>query len=418
MIAKIFGTILSKVLTAGIGFLVVILTTKELGSAARGEIALMLLNISIIGLFQGIFNGSSLIYLTPRHSFSPLLLISNLYTILLGIGLTYLLWAVHLVEANQLNFLLFLSFFQGLLTTSQSLLLGKEKIVYYNYLEIFKTLTLISAILVSFYIYRTINLEVVFYAYLISYIVPFLIGFYWLIPFFKAKKQETNLRLIVVDSLKYGFQIQLNNISQMINYRFSFFLIEKLKGKAELGVFSVALSLSEAIWIICKSIATFQYSKLVNTTDRTEQKRITLLSLHLSFYATLPLIVLLLLLPDSFFNLLFGKDFDSLKIILLALSLGILELSYFTIINHYFTGIGKNKINVIGSIIGNTVTIIACSFLIPILGSFGAGLATSLTYLFMLIYLVLQFKKESQVSILELLPSLSSIRTVLKNRSL
>jgi O-antigen/teichoic acid export membrane protein len=290
--------------------------------------------------------------------------------------------------------------------------------VYYNYLEIFKTLTLISAILVSFYIYRTINLEVVFYAYLISYIVPFVIGFYWLIPFFKAKKQETNLRLIVVDSLKYGFQIQLNNISQMINYRFSFFLIEKLKGKAELGVFSVALSLSEAIWIICKSIATFQYSKLVNTTDRTEQKRITLLSLHLSFYATLPLIVLLLLLPDSFFNLLFGKDFDSLKIILLALSLGILELSYFTIINHYFTGIGKNKINVIGSIIGNTVTIFACSFLIPILGSFGAGLATSLTYLFMLIYLVLQFKKESQVSILELLPSLLSIRTVLKNRSL
>jgi len=417
MLLKVLGTIFSKIFTTGIGFVVVILTTNELGSAARGDIALMLLNISIIGLFQGVFNGSSLIYLTPRHSFTPLFFISNFYTILIGIVLTYILWAVQLVEIHQLDLLLLLILFQGLLTTSQSFMLGKEKIVIFNYLEIIKTLVLISCLLLFFYVYNKISLYAVFIAYLISYIVPFIMSFYWLFPFFKGKKGNAKPNTIMIESFKYGIQIQLTNFSQMINYRFSFFLIEKLKGKSELGVFSVALSLAEAIWIVCKSISTFQYSKLVNSNDKNEQKRITLISLHLSFFATLPLIFILLLLPNSFYSLVFGKEFHSLKIILYALSFGVLELSYFTIINHYFTGLGKNKINIIGSIIGNIATIIGCYILIPILGLLGAGIATTITYLIMMIYLLYKFKTESGALVREIIPSLKTIKKVLIDRS-
>lgn len=411
MLQKVLGTILSKVFTTGIGFLIVIITSKELGSSARGEIALMLLNISIIGLIQGIFNGSSLTFLTPRYSFLKLTLVSNLFSILLSILLSTFFLGIHLIEKDHFNFLLILSLFQGALTSSQSLLLGKEKIVSFNYLEIIKSITLIGTLLMYFYVYKTISIEVTFYAYLASYGLPFFISILWLIPLFSQPNSERNsTSTLISDFFKFGFQIQLNNISQMINYRFCFFLIEKLKGKSELGIFSVAISISEAIWIVCKSIATFQYSRLVNTEDVHEKKRITLVSLHLSFLATFPLIVILLLLPTNFFTFIFGMDFNDLRPILFSLSFAVLELSYFTIINHYFTGIGLNKLNILGSIIGNITTVISGILLVPYLGSIGAGIATSISYFIMLIYLVYQFKKQSKIKFRELVPSIGSLK--------
>ncbi len=411
MLLKVLGTILSKVFTTGIGFLIVIITSKELGSSARGEIALMLLNISIIGLIQGIFNGSSLTFLTPRYSFLKLTLVSNLFSILLSLLLTTFFLGIHLIEEDHFNFLLILSLFQGALTSSQSLLLGKEKIASFNYLEIIKSITLIGTLLMCFYVYGTISIEVTFYAYLASYSLPFFISLFWLIPLCSQTNSETNsTSTLISDFFKFGFQIQLNNISQMINYRFCFFLIEKLKGKSELGIFSVAISISEAIWIVCKSIATFQYSRLVNTDDVHEKKRITLLSLHLSFLATFPLIVILLFLPTNFFTFLFGTDFNNLRPILFSLSIAVLELSYFTIINHYFTGIGLNKLNILGSVIGNVTTVISGILLVPILGSIGAGIATSISYFIMLIYLVYQFKKQSKTKFREMVPSIGSLK--------
>lgn len=411
MLLKVIGTILSKVFTTGIGFLIVIITSKELGSSARGEIALMLLNISIIGLIQGIFNGSSLTFLTPRYSFLKLTLVSNLFSILLSFLLTTFFLGIQLIEENQFNFLLILSLFQGGLTSSQSLLLGKEKIASFNYLEIIKSITLISTLLMYFYVYGSISIELTFYAYLASYSLPFFISFIWLIPLFsKINAEAKSTSTLIYDFFKFGFQIQLNNISQMINYRFCFYLIEKLKGKSELGIFSVAISISEAIWIVCKSIATFQYSRLVNTEDVHEKKRITLVSLHLSFLATFPLIIILLLLPTNFFTFLFGMDFINLRPILLSLSIAVLELSYFTIINHYFTGIGQNKLNIFGSIIGNVTTVLSGVLLVPYLGSIGAGIATSISYCIMLIYLVYQFKKQSKSKFIELVPSIGSLK--------
>jgi hypothetical protein len=215
MLLKVLGTILSKVFTTGIGFLIVIITSKELGSSARGEIAIMLLNISIVGLIQGIFNGSSLIYLTPRYSFLKLTLFAN----------ASFLWWIELVEDQHYFLLLILSLFQGLLTSSQSLLLGKEKISHFNYLEILKSITLIGSLLLFFYFSGNITLDTTFYAYLISYCLPFFVSIFWLFPLSQtAVKKETSASLMR-DFFQFGFQIQLNNISQMINYRFCFFLI-------------------------------------------------------------------------------------------------------------------------------------------------------------------------------------------------
>ena len=416
MLLKILSTVFSKVFTAGIGFIVVIITARALGAAVRGDIALLLLNISIIGLFQGIFNGSVLVYLTPKFSFIKLFFLTNLVSIGLAIGLPYLMAASYLLEASQVNTLIVLTALQGLLTTSQSLLLGKEKIQQFNLLEIIKSSVLLISIIYFFWKMNDISLVSVIYSYALSYIIPLVFSFFQILKYFKLEPLETienkGDKSILSSLLKYGFEMQINIISHMINYRFCFYIIEKWKGKDALGVFSIALSLCEVVWIIAKSISTFQYSKIVNTTDSEEQRKLTIHSLQLSLLATIPPLAILLVLPDSLFTFIFGDEFGSIRTVLFSLSLGVIFLSIFTIINHYFSGIGKNKPNIIGSFIGNIVIVSLSLILIPTWGNIGAGIATSATYLVILAYIVYRFMRRTKTTFIELIPTPSSVKSL------
>lgn len=415
MLLKILSTVFSKVFTAGIGFIVVIITARALGAAVRGDIALLLLNISIIGLFQGIFNGSVLIYLTPKFSFFKLFFLTNLLSIGFAIGLPYLMVATNLLELSQVNTLILLTALQGLLTTSQSLLLGKEKIQQFNLLEIIKSSVLLVSIVYFFWSMNDVSLESVIYGYALSYIIPLVFSFFQILKYFKSEPIENKKEKSMLSSLlKYGFEIQINNISHMINYRFCFYIIEKWKGKDALGIFSIALSLCEVIWIIAKSISTFQYSKIVNTTDAESQRKLTIHSLQLSLLATIPPLVILIVLPSSLFAFIFGDEFGSIRKVLFSLSLGVIFLSVFTIINHYFSGIGKNKPNIIGSFIGNVVVVSLCLILIPTWGNIGAGIATSATYLVILAYIVYRFMRHTKTTFTELIPSPSSVKSLLR----
>lgn len=387
----------------------------NLGASIRGDIALIILNISIIGLFQGIFNGSALVYLTPRFPFLKLFLLTNLLSTILAIILPFGMIMIDLIPSEQQNEIILLSIIQGLLTTSQSLLLGKEKIHLFNLLEIIKSSILFICVIVFFWGFNNVTLEAVILAYLISFTVPFIISLIPVLLSVYDQPQKISDKNIFKSLLKYGFEIQINNISQMINYRFCFYIIEKWKGKDALGVFSIALSLCEAIWIISKSISTFQYSKIVNSTDPREHKKLTVQSIQLAFIFTLPALITLILLPTSVFTAIFGDDFHSLKLVLYSLSMGIIAFSIFSIINHYFSGVGKNKVNITASILGNIIVITSCMILIPVFGNVGAGIATSVTYLAILLYLAYKFMKDSASSFKELSPTKSNLKSLIED---
>jgi len=134
----------------------------------------------------------------------------------------------------------------------------------------------------------------------------------------------------------------------------------------------------------------------------------------LSLLATIPPLAILLVLPDSLFAFIFGEEFGSIRTVLFSLSLGVIFLSIFTIINHYFSGIGKNKPNIIGSFIGNIVVISSCLMLIPIWGNIGAGIATSVTFLVILAYIVYRFMRHTKTTFTELIPSRSSVKSLIR----
>lgn len=91
MFRKILETIFSKGFTAVCNLLILLITAKYLGAYGRGEMAVIVLGITIVGIFQNIFSGAVLTYLAPRFQLIRLLATASLWNLLMAFILPFIL---------------------------------------------------------------------------------------------------------------------------------------------------------------------------------------------------------------------------------------------------------------------------------------------------------------------------------------
>ena len=394
MLIKIFGTVFSKTFASVANFLIVILTAKYLGAGARGEIALVVLSVSIVSLFQAIIGGSALTFFAANQSLKRLLTIALSWSFVLGVIISLTLSFSQLIQSDLVLELLLISIPQGVVLIFQSILIGRKRITEYNILEFTRSATLVITICIVILGLGKEELSWIYASYVIANVSTVGLGAYFMGQLSRIESNTTYVELSK-KLFRFGIQVQLNNIAQMFNYRFVYFVIEKWKGLEVLGIFSVAISIAETLWIICKSIATFQTSILVNTTDKLKQATSTIAFAKMSTAFTFVALVMLLLIPESFFVSVFGEEFAPIKQINFYFAPAILFLSFFAIINHYFYSIDRNKINIYAALVGNALTLIFALYLIKSHDLIGAAVTYSITYFGMLIFIVVYFLRIS-----------------------
>jgi len=413
MFRKIVETIFSKGFTALCNLLILLITAKYLGPHGRGEMAIFVLGISIVGIIQNIFSGSILTYLTPKYAIRHLIVLASMWNIFISCTVPFILVYFDLFPAIHTYDLINLSLLLGSVSLLQNILLGMEAINKQNLIEITKAFTSALFLLLFIVVFQVHTLQSVIDSFYWSYSITLGIS----IIFIRVHPRSIHtVSLSVRELMRYffsfGVQMQLNNISQMINYRFCYYLIEKKIGLSALGIFSVTTSLIEVVWIICKSISAIHYSKSVNLNQTDQRIRLTQKLSKMSLLLTLPAILGLLLIPNDIFSWLFGKDFTNFKVLFISLAPGALFLAVFTIFNHHFSGIGKNMINLKASVLGNVITICVGLFTIDSVGMLSGGIATSLGYASMFIYLLIQFNNMYQLPYSWLRISKREVKTI------
>ena len=410
MLTKIFGTIFSKTFASIANFLIVILTAKILGAGARGEIAIFVLSVSIVGIFQAIIGGSALTYFAPKESVKKLLIISISWIIPIGFLASLILSLFDLLKIDTLFFVIGVSILQGFMLILQNILVGRKQIRHFNVLEFLRAASLLLFVLLILLDSDLITndnfseIEMIYLAYGMANTITITLGVFYL-----KRLPKLNSAYKTIDLSKqiflFGIKVQVTNISQIFNYRFVYFVIEKFKGVEVLGVFSVAISIAETIWIISKSISTYQTSVLLNTKDLLEQKLKTINFSKMSLAFTSLATFLLLLIPAKFYLFIFGPEFKEIKTIILFFTPAILFLSFFGILNRYFYCINRNGLNIYSSIFGNILTILFALFLIKYFGVNGAAVTYSLVNFGMMFFVLIQFRKISQMRFSSFLPN-------------
>lgn len=410
MLYKIIETIITKGFTSFCNLLILLMTTNYLGAEGRGEMAIVILGISIVAIFQNIFSGSAITYFTPKFEAKKLIFIASVWNLIVSFSFPFLLVSLDLFPENYKWDLFFLSFFVGGIAISQNLLLGKEAVKKQNIIEIVKAFTTVLFLIVTFMWIGNHTLQSVILSLYGAYITGLIFAVFLLMPELKKKQANPVTLPILPQFFLIGLQMQLTNISQLINYRFCFYLVEKKLGLSALGIFSVATSLIEMVWIVCKSISNVHYSKFVNLRNKAQRVILTQKLSRVTLVLTLFLLIILLLIPNNLFEWIFGKEFNNLRSVLITMSPGALALAVYTIINHHFSGIRKHTINLTASILGNVFTIVVGILCVSQLQLLGAGIATSVGYLMMFGFLFFKFNKKYHLSFLWLSFNLKTIK--------
>lgn len=404
MLIKIIQTFIAKFMGSVLNFLLIIVTARFLGAEIRGEIALLVLAITYNNIFANLIGGSALVYLSPRNQLFSLYVPCFAWNIVTSVLGSFVLYALQLFPIEMIGHVIVLSMLAGIISIHSSILLGKEKIAASNIIAFLQTFVLVCSILIFIFILKYRDSFVFVASLYLSYSITLIISYFYIVKLIKIERLQ-NLKPIIAQFFKFGLQIQLAYILQMLNYRLSYLVLEKYYGKSELGIFSTAISIAEAVWLISKSISIIEYSKISNTDNSELQYKLTINFFKLSLIGTLLAVIPFVILPNDFFIMIFGQEFNNVKKIIIISLPGILSLALSTIFIHYFSGIGKNIYNTLSSGVGLIFTMAGCFILIPLYGSVGAAIVSNISYFASLVFIYIIFSKQNSFKIKDLMIS-------------
>jgi len=404
MFHKILHTFVTRFLVSLLNFFIVIITAHYLGASVRGSIAMLMLSVTIINIVNNIIGGSALVYLVPRNNLFRLLVPSYVWAVFSSVSISLLFYFLKIVELQYLSDLMIISFLSSVGAIQINVLLGKEKVKQNNWISLLQTFLLLASLMVIVFVAGENSFSSYLFSLYIGYGMTFIISSLLVIKYIEVAPMG-NISDLMKQFLRFGFQIQLAYILQLMNYRFSYYLLDKLFGKSEVGIYSIGISVAEAVWLISRSIAMVQYAKVSNTREKEISRKLSLSLVKLSFIGTLLLLFPVILFPKDGFAFIFGPAFRNIDEIVLWLSPGIIALAISTVFTHYFSGNGMNKINTFASGIGFVFTMIFCIVLIPRFGIKGAACSASISYVSSLIYLYVMFACETHFKPGDYLPN-------------
>jgi len=421
MLRKILSTTGTRALNALSGIVILWMATNELGKEAWGISGIILLNISLILLVVELMAGSGLVYFSSRYSLKSLLKISYSWMVMVIGGTALLFWMLSLfpklyqivVPEGYGIHILALSAINALHGFNMNVLLGHKKIAAFNSLFVLQfSLQLLS--MAGFIYFAGLKDERAFvYALYVSYLLPALVGWLLIAPFFKSgKSPATAAKANTI--LSYGSMTQLSSIAHIINKRLSYFFLKSMTGLGSVGIYNSGVQLTEGLRLIGQSISLVQFSEISNSNDKAASARLSITLMKFSVGLTTLALLVLIAIPRELFEWVFSKEFGDIKIVIFSLAPGVIALAANTIFSHYFSGTGQPRYNLYASLTGLAVTIPSLIILVPRFGLVGAGISASLAYSMAVVYQGWVFHKKTSTDFSDLLINRNDIRLFFK----
>ncbi|MEH6988331.1 flippase [Cytobacillus firmus] len=200
------------------------------------------------------------------------------------------------------------------------------------------------------------------------------------------------------ESFSFGFKAHFSNVLSFINYRADIYLISMFLNPAAVGLYGVAVSIAERLWIVSQSISSVLYPAISSSSDVDSKNKLTsVISRNVLFFSIIAGIVFYFA-SDLIFRLLFGEAYAESSDILKMLLPGIILFSVDRILSNDLAGRGKPELNMYTSIFTVASNIILNILLIPKVGIAGAAVSTSVTYSLSTLVKMILFKRETGVS--------------------
>jgi O-antigen/teichoic acid export membrane protein len=370
-----------------------------MGVETRGLINLFVLNLTVVHGINEIYTGYTLVYFIPRFDNGKIYKYGLVWILIISGLITSTYYFLQNEMRQYTLHLLLLSIILSWHSFNTVFLLAKEKIRAFNLLNFSQPLLLGSCLSFLIFVQGQRDLESYIIAFYVSLLVVLSISTVFVIRLLNISADHIKMPYHFSSILQNGTYNQLASLSHIFSNRFNFYL---LGNNVLVGLFGNASSLAESIWLISSSAAPIVLTKISNSKQQSNNAPMTLLIAKICFLLSLGFSILLLLIPNTLFIKALGQDFSDVKWLMLNLSPGILFISFATIISHFYSGVGNQKILLIANLSGLFITLSASYFLIKQFGLSGACYATNLSYFVAAMILTMKFMRDHHYSLLDL----------------
>ena len=382
MFRNIVITFFTRFFIAFSNLIIAVLLSNYLGATGRGEQSLIITSVSLIIVITSLIGTSSISYFLPRHPFSLLIIPSYIWVFITILVCFAVLPFFGMVPGQYTTDVCILSLLLSITNINVTVLIGHQKINAANILNFIQSFVTILVLIVCFVLFRDIRVDAYLNSLYAGYGAALAASFFFLAPYFTGFQRQPLAAW--KDALKnlvtFGFYNQVAAFIQILNLRLSYYILDSYFGKDDVGIYSNAVSIAESIWLISRSIATVQHSRIVNSSDNTWSLSLTSRLNLYNFALSLALLVILVCIPGSWYQFLFGEEFRDINRIIWTLSPGIIFFGIFLILGYYFSSTGRPHVNTIANLAGIVITLVMGFTLIPSNGTYGAGITASLSY--------------------------------------
>lgn len=410
MLKKILGTIGTRYLIAFLNLALIFMNAKILGVEGLGTVGLVMASVNIAMIVNGILAGNTIVYFLNRYSIGKLFIPAYLWTFI-GSGIAcYLMNLIGILPSGYAYPIYFLSVISSLVTANARFLLGKDRITGFNITTLLQGGLLFFVLLYFYFIAHKQEADSYIRGYYITNSIAFVASIYMLLPYFKREKEvgtdNKSLWTILKEMFTYGLWAGTDNLAEVLTSRLNYFLIQRFSGLASVGLLDAGTKISESVWNISRSIGLIEYSSIAQTTNKEEQRQITIQLFKLTFFAISFVSFCILLIPEWFYTqYLFSAEFIGIRKVITGLSIGIIALGCNSIFSNYFIGSGKIRFSTISSCIGLFTLLIAGYRLIPLYGVTGAAVSSSIAFIAMLSFSFISFCLLTRTRLYEFIPS-------------
>lgn len=411
MLKKILGTVGTRYVIALLNLALIFINAKVLGVQGVGLVGLILASINIAVIFNGIFSGNTLVYFMNRYPVQTLLWLAYGWTVAGSALACGFMQVTGLLPAGYALDIYLLAVLNSLVTANARFLLGKDDITGFNLTYMLQGGLLFFVLL---YFYYVVNKQDVG-AYLLGVYITngiALVASLCLLRSYLNKQHDTVTRektsfpKLIREMFTYGLWASADNLAEVLTTRLNYFFVQRFAGLSSVGLLDAGTKISESVWHISRSVSFITYSQVAKTTYQMEQKRTTLQLFKFTFVALALVMGLILCLPEWVYTrYLFSPEFAGIRLVIIALSPGIVALGSNSILSHFFIGSGRIRLSTYCSCAGLLTLLIAGYLLIPAYGVTGAAISTSIAFIIMLTFSLIAFTRTTHSEATDFFPN-------------
>lgn len=394
MAGNIFHTILARFAVAMVNFAILILSSRYLGVASRGEISIFLLNLSLVQAVSEIYTGYSIVHFVPQFSMKRILANGLAFALGACVVINAILWGsgrgiVDLLSSIAVSGLVVCNTFFCIL------LLGRERIRAFNRLSLVQPSLLLAALVAWIFALRVFTFDAYFFPLVISFAVTAPLSLLVLSPFISDSQPVAPF----LPAIEKGIYFQSAVLMQVFANRFSFYVLPDARS---VGLYANACVLMESVLLVAYSITPVLLSRIANMPAPHEAARLALSMARLALFTCLIAGGIILLVPESVFLLVLGHGFAGVKPLMTAYAPAVLCVSFTVVLSQFFFATGKSLTVLLCYTAGFAHTLLRSHRLIEKHGITGAALNADISYVVMCASLLTVFVVTNRLTLSEI----------------